>query len=106
MDKVLGLIGLAKRAGRLCGGGELCEDAVRRGSSKLIIIANDISDNSRKAITDCCRHYGVKYTVYATKSELGAAVGSDIRAVLSINDAGLADAIEKKIAAVSEERKG
>ncbi|MBQ7794803.1 MAG: ribosomal L7Ae/L30e/S12e/Gadd45 family protein [Clostridia bacterium] len=106
MNKVLGLIGLAKRAGRMSGGAELCEEAVRQGKSRLIIIASDISENSRKAICDCCRHYGVKYITYATKSELGSAVGAEIRAVISINDDGLAKAIEEKITAVSEERKG
>ncbi|MBS7298581.1 MAG: ribosomal L7Ae/L30e/S12e/Gadd45 family protein [Eubacteriales bacterium] len=106
MDKVLGLIGLAKKAGRITAGSELCEDAIRRGDSKLIIIADDISDNGKKAICDCCRHYGIKYLTYASKADLGTAVGSEIRAVISINDEGFARAIEDKITAISEERKG
>ncbi len=106
MDKVLGLIGLAKKAGRLSSGSEPCEEAVRRGISKLVIIAADISDNGLKAICDCCKHYGTKYITYATKTELGAALGFELRAVISINDEGFARAIEEKITAVSEERKG
>ena len=106
MDKILGLIGLAKRAGRITAGSELCEDAIRRGVSKLIIIADDISDNGRKAICDCCKHYRVKHITYGKKTELGTAVGSEIRAVISINDEGFARAIEEKITAMSEERKG
>ncbi|MEE0944775.1 MAG: ribosomal L7Ae/L30e/S12e/Gadd45 family protein [Clostridia bacterium] len=106
MDKILGLIGLAKKAGRITTGSELCEDAIRRGMSKLIIIAKDISDNGCKAICDCCKHYGVKYITYSEKSDLGAAVGSEIRTVISINDEGFARAIEDKITAISEERKG
>ncbi len=98
MDKVLGLIGLAKKAGKITAGAEMAEDAVRHGKSKLIIIAEDISPNGRKAICDASKHYGVKFLTYKTKQELGAAVGSEIRAVISINDEGLAKAIEEKIA--------
>lgn len=106
MDKILGLIGLAKKAGRITTGSEPCEDAIRCGISKLIIIAEDISNNGLKAICDCCTYYGVKYITYASKTDLGAAVGSEIRAVISINDEGFARAIENKITAISEERKG
>lgn len=106
MDKALGLIGIAKRAGRISGGAELVEDSIRSGAAQLVVIASDISDGSRKAITDCCKHYGVKYITYATKTELGRAIGREIRAVVSVNDAGLAAAVEARIAEVSEERKG
>lgn len=106
MDKALGLIGLACRAGRISGGSELAEDCVRTGKAHLVIIAGDISDNGKKAICDCCRHYGVRYITYSTKAELGKAIGRELRAVVSINDGGFASAIEKRIAEVSEERKG
>ena len=61
LDKVLGMIGLAKRAGKVVTGAEICETAVKKGQSKLIIIAGDISENGRKAITDACKYYKVKY---------------------------------------------
>ena len=100
------MLGLAKRAGRISGGSELCEAAVRGGSAQLVIIASDISENGRKAIVDCCTHYNVSYVTYADKASLGRAVGAKLRAVVSVNDAGMADAILKRIARVSEERKG
>lgn len=98
MNKILGLIGLAKRAGRISEGAEFSEDAVRRGRSKLVIVAADTSENGKKAIRDCCEHYKVKYVLYATKTELGKAVGSELRSVISVNDDGFAAAILKKLA--------
>lgn len=98
MNKILGLIGLAKRAGRISEGAEFSEDAVRHGRSKLVIIAADTSENGKKAIRDCCEHYKVKYVLYATKTELGKAVGSELRSVISVNDDGFAAAILKKLA--------
>ncbi len=106
MDKALGLLGLACRAGRISGGSDAAEDAVRSGKAELVIIAEDTSANGKKAICDCCRHYGVKYITYSTKAELGRAIGRELRTVVAVNDAGFAAAIEKRIAEVSEERKG
>ncbi len=96
MDKVLGMIGLARRAGRIECGGEQTIAAVRTGKAKLVVIADDISQNSRKAITDCCRHYGVKYITYSVKDELGKAVGRSWCAAAAIMDPGFADAICKR----------
>ena len=98
MDNVLGMIGLAKRAGKIVTGAEICEAAVKKGKSKLIIIAGDISENGRKAITDACKYYNVKYIEYADKSQLGKFTGSEERAVVSVNDRGFADTILKKYA--------
>ena len=98
MDNVLGMIGLAKRAGKIVTGAEICEAAVKKGKSKLIIIAGDISENGRKAITDACKYYKVKYIEYADKSRLGKCTGAEARAVVSVNDAGFAQAILEKYA--------
>ena len=43
-DKILSMIGLAKRAGKVCAGAPLCEKEIKAKRSELIIIAKDISD--------------------------------------------------------------
>ena len=98
-DKVLSMIGLAKRANKVCAGAPLCEKEIKANKSELIIIAKDISENGRKAITDSCKYYSVKYIEYSTKEDLGRAVGAaGDRTVLSINDKGFADAVMNKYA--------
>lgn len=98
-DKVLSMIGLAKRAGKVCAGAPLCEKEIKAKRSELIIIAKDISDNGRKALTDSCKYYSVKYIEYADKEGLGRAVGAaGERTALSINDKGFADAVMNKYA--------
>ena len=98
MDSVLGMIGLAKRAGKVVTGAEICGAAIKKGRSGLIIIAGDISENSRKAITDTCKYYKVKYIEYADKEKLGKITGSQERAVISVNDRGFAKAVLEKYA--------
>ena len=51
MDKVLSLLGLAKRAGRLLSGESAVKEGVRFGKAHLVVIAGDTSCNTAKNIT-------------------------------------------------------
>lgn len=106
-DRILSMIGLAKRAGMITSGAQQCEKNIRTGKAQLIIIAKDISDNGRKAITDSCRHYSVKYIEYSDMYTLGSAIGSQgVRTVISVNDKNFADAVLTKYAASETGRNG
>ena len=96
MDKVLGMLGMAKRAGRVTSGAFLCGRAVREGLAQLVIIAKDISENGKKDIIGLCSHYQVQYIEYADKLALGNSIGASERAVVSVNDRKFADAILAK----------
>lgn len=96
-DKVLSMLGLAKRAGKLISGAPLCEKEIKSKRSFLIVIAKDISENGKKSITDCAKHYGVEYIEYSDKESLGKAVGaSGERTVVSINDENFSKAVWNK----------
>lgn len=106
-DKVLSMIGLAKKAGKISHGAPNCEKAIKSKSSRLIIIAYDISDNGKKAITDCCKYYSVKYIEYSDKYALSDCTGtSGVCTVISVNDDGFAEAILNKYAELQNGRKG
>jgi ribosomal protein L7Ae-like RNA K-turn-binding protein len=96
MDKVLSMIGMAKRAGKTSSGGFLCERAIRDGSARLIVLAADISENSGKSIKNACEHYNVRYITYGDKDSLGTFTGGGDRAVVSINDDNFASAVLQK----------
>ena len=105
--KILGLIGLSKKAGKIVAGAQLCEKEIRLRKSELIIIANDISKTGLKAITDVCNHYCVRYIICSDKNSLGKAVGAaGDRSVISVNDRGFSDAILKKYNDLQSERNG
>lgn len=95
MNKVFGMIGLAKKAGKIICGEAASKDSVRYGRSFLVIIAEDASDNTSKSITDSCKYYNVPYFIYGTKDTLGKAAGNEFNAVLSVTDRGFAGSIEK-----------
>ena len=51
-DKVMSLLGLAARAGKIVSGGFSAEDAVRKKKAFLVLIAEDTQTNTVKKFTD------------------------------------------------------
>lgn len=101
-DKVLSMLGLAKRAGKTQSGEFLCEKTIKSGEARLVILAADTSPKSKKSITDACRFYRVQYIEYGNMEQLGQYTGSAYRAVVSVTDQGFAQAILKKYADAQE----
>lgn len=96
-NKIFSLLGIAMRGHNLVSGEFQTLDAIKKGSAMLVIIAEDASDNTRKLFTDKCSFYEVPVISYGTKESLGRAIGKDLRSSLGVCDAGLADAIIKRL---------
>ena len=51
-QKIGGLIGLATKAGKIAAGTEACLEAIEKRNAKLILIATDASERTKKSIKD------------------------------------------------------
>ena len=105
MDKLLNLIGLAKKAGKLEVGEEPVGAAARSKHARLILNASDAADNTRRRAL----HFGeagecICLEIPPTKEDLGRALGRTSCALLALTDIGFAEAIVKKLAALDPER--
>jgi ribosomal protein L7Ae-like RNA K-turn-binding protein len=94
-NKVLSLLGLAMRGRNLVSGEFQTENAVKKGSAMLVIVAEDASDNTKKLFHDKCSYYEVPVYEYGSRDSLGKAIGKDLRSSVGVCDAGLANAIIK-----------
>ncbi|MCI7814583.1 MAG: ribosomal L7Ae/L30e/S12e/Gadd45 family protein [Lachnospiraceae bacterium] len=94
-NKVLSLIGLATKAGKVTSGEFSTEKSVKTGYAHLVIVSEEASENTKKKFRNMCDYYQVPISFYGTKDELGKAMGKEFRASLAVQDAGLAKAIEK-----------
>lgn len=95
--KLLSLIGLATKAGRIASGEFQTEAAVKDGTAQLVLVAEDASDNTKKLFRDKCSFYRIPFCVIGSKEELGAATGKEYRASIAILDEGFANAVQKRI---------
>ncbi len=95
--RIFSMLGLAMKAGKLSSGEFMTETSVKSSQSKLVIVAEDASDNTKKNFSDMCTYYHVPLIIFGTKDTLGAAIGKEFRASLSINDEGFAAALKQRI---------
>ncbi|WP_425447481.1 L7Ae/L30e/S12e/Gadd45 family ribosomal protein [Dethiothermospora halolimnae] len=97
MNKIYSLLGLARRANLVSLGQDGCNQAIKRNKCKLLIIANDTSDNTKEKFIKLCDRKNVRYVFFGDKESLGQAIGRDIVAIISILDENFSKAIMDKI---------
>lgn len=85
-DKFLGFLGLSKRAGKLLQGYNKCEDALKYKTVFLIILSEDLAQNTVDKFTNYSEKYNVPLIRGYKKEQLGEAIGLEEINVLGIND--------------------
>ena len=102
-DKVLGLLGLMRRAGAIAIGLDNTADAVRAGKARLILLAADAGPSSaRRAASFAESGACLLLTIPADKDRLGRALGRTSVAMAAVTDIGFAEAVVQKLAVVDE----
>ena len=59
-DKLLSLLGLAKRAGRLSIGFDAAAVSMKKGESRVVVLSPELSDRSKRAVAAAAEQYGVE----------------------------------------------
>lgn len=106
MDKYLGMLGLAKKAGALLVGIDMVLDGVRNSKTKVVVVASDASKNTLKQIKDKCVFYKAEYDIPGcTRAELGAALGRSETSAVAITDKNFYDGYKKACGNVAHDNK-
>ncbi|GAB2563205.1 L7Ae/L30e/S12e/Gadd45 family ribosomal protein [Gracilibacillus alcaliphilus] len=95
----LNLLGIATRAGKCTFGEEQIVKEIQSKKSKLVLIASDIGDQTRKKLTDKCTSYQIPVFFVDDRDTLSQAVGKSGRVAVSIHENGFA----KKLIALLDE---
>lgn len=94
------MIGMANKAQKIVSGEDSVRQSIREKKVKLIIIAEDASDNTKKRFSNCANYYKVPYYIYLSKDELSISLGGRIRSVIGIADNNFSIYLEKLICKV------
>ena len=95
-DKIIGLIGLAMKAGKISFGADSVEESIIKKKARLVIISTDSSERTKKKFIDICEKYNVPIITYGDIDGLSKAIGKDNKAILGIKDINFAESIQKK----------
>ena len=92
MSRVLGMLGLCARAGKLVTGEKACVQAIRTGSVHVMLLDGAAAENAVKAVGQACQAHGVRL-VRTGEYELGDAIGKPGRMAAGVTDAKMAERI-------------
>lgn len=96
-DKVLAMLSMAAKAGKISSGAFMVEKEIKSGNAWLVILAGDASDNTKHKFKEACSYYEIPVYEYSESESLGHYVGKEFRMVLAVTDEGFANSIASRI---------
>lgn len=94
-QKLISLLGLAQKAGKLASGDFAVERAIKSGKAKILLIAADASEGTKKGYRDTASYNDIACYEVLTKAALGSAIGKPQRAALVFLDDGFSMSAKK-----------
>lgn len=95
--KIDSYLGFAKKSRNLLTGFHTCMDGMKRGKVKLLILTEDLSENTAKKIIKAAEDKHVLLRVYGKGEELSKVTGSQDRGIFGITDSNFADVILREL---------
>ena len=83
--RLLSMLALARKAGKVITGGDSCEKAIKDGKAQLVFLASDTSPNTQKKIRDKTTFYKTPLSEIFTKEDLNQ-IGLENRVTLAVVD--------------------
>lgn len=93
MNKILQYVSIAAKAGKALGGEMQTESTIRSRKAKVVILAEDASENTKKRIINLAERAKIPVVTVPDRASLGQASGRDLRSSVVITDRGIADAV-------------
>lgn len=90
MNPVLGILGLAARAGALVSGTDAVRAEVRDGKVGCVLLASDTAPGQRSKLIPLLDARGVRHYTGFSRAELGRAIGRSPTSAIGIADPGFA----------------
>ena len=92
-DKVLSMLGLAMRAGKIKSGSFQVEKSIDKNGAKLILFCEDSDTGTLKMLKEKADKKGIPCYAHGTMESLGHAIGKEDRSCVAVTDEGFANAI-------------
>lgn len=95
--KIISLVGFARKSGNIVIGVKQVLSAIRVNKVKLILLASDASDQSKKKVLDKAKYYEIFADASFESAVLSKAIGKENRMCIGITDSGFANSIKSLI---------
>lgn len=96
-DRVLGMLGISAKAGKVVCGNDATIEDIERHKVKLVIVAEDASEKTKKNMKYVCEKNKVSILEFGNIDEISRTIGKNNKAIIGIKSKSLSEAIEKLI---------
>jgi len=96
-SKLQSYMGFASKAGKLVSGTNTCMYTMDKGKAKLLIVAEDVSDNTKDKVISKAKYLNVEYRVFGKADDLAHYTGKYGAGVFVITDDNFKEVITRAI---------
>ena len=90
-EKICSFMGMAVKAGQAVSGSFLSDKAIKIGKAKLVLVAKDASENTKKGFRDAGKFYEAEIREIGTKELLGKYSGKKLKTAIAITGESFAN---------------
>ena len=94
-NKILGLIGLATRARKVCFGADSVEERINKNKVKMLIVAEDASQRTKDKFNKIAKEKNVPIIIKGDIELLSKTIGKSNKAIIGIEDINLSNEIQR-----------
>jgi predicted RNA-binding protein YlxR (DUF448 family)/ribosomal protein L30E len=95
-ERIASIISMANKAGKAVSGSDKVMETLRKGTVALLVLAGDISPDSRTKFAAIAEKTGVKVIDFSLKERLGATLGKEIRTAVAVVSLPFAEALDRE----------
>ena len=103
-SKLESYMGFAAKSRNMVTGYNTCLLMMKKRQIKLLVIASDLSDNTKKKMLEQCAAGRVKYRIFADAESLSKMTGKKGKGLFGITDMHFAEIIKTEIDRIQSER--
>jgi len=104
--KIASLLGMARKSGLVAAGFDSAIEAAVKDAGGLVIMAQDLSENTKRKAMEEGTGFTGRLVEYSTKDMLGSMLGMDPVGIVFIKNKELSDSLRKEIRRLINVRRG
>lgn len=93
-EKISSLLSLANKAGKAVSGSDKVMGTLRKGEAAILILAADISSESKAKFLAVAQRAGVETFMFSMKDRLGGPLGKEVRTAIAVQRGSFAETLQ------------
>ena len=107
MKEIMGILGLSRRAGKLCCGHDVVKETIVKSTAELVFLSVDASERLEREMTYACTYNGKNIPIIRTSysmADFANSIGKGA-GVFSVTDTGFAKKLHQQFMEESDDNK-